>query len=418
MGDKSLLNVKKQDNIYKIKASLFLNDQKNLNLEDYVLVTEANGLKFANAKNQFVLNYNEIQLDNTEIFFDYSSIESNEEIRSEFPNSLKNFASINQQETKKGFFMLFKKAKSAIPNSEKIKAVYLNPSEVKNIIELKKNISTSYLKTLKSDDKYWNYQLFNEKSNPRILHWSQHVQEKKHFLNDVNANIGKERLTINDNSKKGKKYSFRYEQIMNCQGTNNQDLQTKLKETFNDKSIIPDCCVSYEINWKGEQREDIFCSTNLNQIRCKADIEIFKKTIMDKCISAGVKGFFKNLSEYEFDMEHYLAKATNLNKLKNYRTLKFLDDLKILNIRNTPHFSNVSKYLDLFSKFFDKYYPLLQKESKSFDKDLTGRKSIIDIESKKGKIILSEDDIYTKVIENINSQNTETISEDLKQFLK
>ena len=70
--DKSLLNVvinfflifnfllqKKQDNIYKIKASLFLNDQKNLNLEDYVLVTEANGLKFANAKNQFVLNYNE-----------------------------------------------------------------------------------------------------------------------------------------------------------------------------------------------------------------------------------------------------------------------------------------------------------------------------------------------------------------------
>ena len=97
--------------------------------------------------------------------------------------------------------MLFKKAKSAIPNSEKLKAVYLNPSEVKNIIELKKNISTSYLKTLKSDDKYWNYQLFNEKSNPRILHWSQHVQEKKHFLNDVNANIGKERLTINDNVK-------------------------------------------------------------------------------------------------------------------------------------------------------------------------------------------------------------------------
>lgn len=50
---------KKQDNIYKIKANLFINDQKKLDLEEYALITESNGLKFANAKNQFVLNYNE-----------------------------------------------------------------------------------------------------------------------------------------------------------------------------------------------------------------------------------------------------------------------------------------------------------------------------------------------------------------------
>lgn len=205
---------------------------------------------------------------------------------------------------------------------------------------------------------------------------------------------------------------------MNCQGLNNNELQNKLKETFNNKSIIPECCVSYEINWKGERKEDIFCSRNLNQIRCKADIEIFKKTIMSKCISNGVKEFFKNLSEYEFDMEHYLAKASNLNKLKNFRILSFLNELKIISFRNIPHFANIRKYLDLFSKFFDKYFSLMQKESKTFEIDVQRKKSIIDIESKKGKIILSEDDILNKVLDNITSQSTEVISEELKQFLK
>lgn len=113
---------------------------------------------------------------------------------------MKLFDSIDQKETKKGFFMLFKKSKSAIPNSDKLKAVYINPFEVKKIIEIKKNISTNYLKALTSDNKFWNFQLFNEKTNPRIFHWSERQQGNNYVLNDINASIGKERLTINNNN--------------------------------------------------------------------------------------------------------------------------------------------------------------------------------------------------------------------------
>lgn len=142
---------------------------------------------------------------------DYSTIDSNKEIRSEFENSMKIFASIYHQETKKGFFMLFKKPKSAIGDTEKLKMVYIypfedyegdDPEKFKNLIEIKRNISTSYLKSLTSDNKFWKFQLFDDKSNPHILHWSENQSENKFVLNDVYTTIANEGITISENKVK------------------------------------------------------------------------------------------------------------------------------------------------------------------------------------------------------------------------
>lgn len=156
-----------------------------------------------------------IQIHNSEIFLDYSIVDSNKEIRSEFPDTMKSFASIYHQETKKGFFMLFKKPDTA-KTTGKLKMVYIYPFEeeegtdtekFKNLLEIKKNISTFYLKSLSSDNKFWKFQLFDENAHTHILHWSEHLQENKYVLNDVYATMQKEGITFSDNNVK-KKFNF------------------------------------------------------------------------------------------------------------------------------------------------------------------------------------------------------------------
>lgn len=204
--------------------------------------------------------------------------------------------------------------------------------------------------------------------------------------------------------------------MLNCEGSVDPDLINKIEKHYTNKSINAACCVSYEINWWGYQTEDIFCSKSQSQKKCTAEVEIFKKSLMEKCISVGVKEFFKDLSKFDFDINNWLAKASSLDKIRSFNTFRVLKEQKILNFRNKNHFSPIRKYLELFAKFMPTYYPLLEKHGKNLKK-IYNKNKPKGIAAKENMTTL-KDDLYDKVIENLTSQSLNEIPDDIKEVVK
>lgn len=204
--------------------------------------------------------------------------------------------------------------------------------------------------------------------------------------------------------------------MLNCEGTVDPEMINKIEKKYVNKSVNAKCCVSYEINWWGYITEDIFCSKNPSKLKCSAEIEIFKKSLLEKCIKVGAKEFFKDLSKVDFDINNYLAKASSLDKIRYSNIFKTLKEKKILNFRNKNHFAPIRKYLELFSKFMPSYYPALEKQGnlmkKIYDKNKPKSKKIGD------SMTTLKDDIYDKVLENLTSQSLNEIPEDMKNVIK
>jgi hypothetical protein len=152
-------------------------------------------------------------------------------------------------------------------------------------------------------------------------------------------------------------------------------------------------------------------------MKCLLEIEIFKKSILDRCFSIGIKEFYSALLKFDFDIELFLDKAYSLDKIRYFNILKIIKDYKLLNFRNNPHFCAIKKYLDVLSKFFNQYYPLLEKEvntMKSFyNKNQT--KNEVD---KNEKMTTEKEDIYNKIIENLISQSINQIPDEVKEVVR
>merc|ERR1712032_1358925 len=100
-----------------------------------------------------------------------------------------------------------------------------------------------------------------------------------------------------------------------------------------------------------------------------------KKSLMEKCISTGVKQFFKDLSKKDFDINNWIAKASSLDKIRYFNLFRVLKENKILNFRNKINFAPIRKFLELFSKFTPTYYPILEKQGKDIKKIYEKNKS-------------------------------------------
>lgn len=108
------------------------------------------------------------------------------------------------EETKKGFFLIFKKT-TAITN-EKIKMAYVSPFEEndgdadnrKNFVEIKRKVLENYVKNLTDDEKYWKFQLFDENDHLAVLHWSEYLQKSELVFNEIYATMQKEGLVVNN----------------------------------------------------------------------------------------------------------------------------------------------------------------------------------------------------------------------------
>lgn len=145
-------------------------------------------------------------MEKSEIFFDYSEVDANKNIRSEFVKSLEAFVSVYHSEKKKGFFLTFKKHIALQGNVEKIKMAYVSPFEDddgdpdnhQNLDKIKKSVLQNYVKTLTVDDKYWKFQLFEENDHLAVLHWSEYLSKNELIFREIFATNQKEGLIVND----------------------------------------------------------------------------------------------------------------------------------------------------------------------------------------------------------------------------
>lgn len=141
--------------------------------------------------------------------------------------------------------------------------------------------------------------------------------------------------------------------------------------------------------------------------------------MLNNCLLIGVKEFFRDLSQNDFDFDLFLNKASSTDKIKYFNILKILKNYKILNFRNNPHFNSIRKYLDFFAKFYTQYFPLMEKEGKRME-SIYNRNKIIrnKEENSNDKMTTIKDAIFLKVLENLISQNLNGINEELRDIVK
>lgn len=214
------------------------------------------------------------------------------------------------------------------------------------------------------------------------------------------------------------KYTFRYDQIMNCEGDYNIDLLNSINKGVSEQIKENKCCVSYDVNWGGYITSDLFCSKIPNNLKCLTEIELFRKTILNKCISKGVKQLFKYLSTFDFDFESWIIKATSQEKIRFYNVFRILKNYKVLFYKNEFYFRSIKKYLDYFSVNFLKNYSVLEKHGIFLTKNLY-ENQLIRRNQVENMMTSIQEDTFQKVLEDIIEQSIDTeITVSIRKVLK
>lgn len=147
------------------------------------------------------------------------------------------------------------------------------------------------------------------------------------------------------------KYSFRFDQIINCRG----DEASTLKKVLNPEISTlfkPDyCCVSYLVDWNNNGVKNMFCSMYEKSWKCKVDIKIFQSTLYNHCLT-------QNLEK--------INQQKKINKDLGKIQIPFLERANILSTLREVDRINPDNIWDKNSHF----NKLLSNEKKTLKKDI------------------------------------------------
>ncbi len=103
--------------------------------------------------------------------------------------------------------MLFNKLIKLNDGTEKLRIVYIEPSEIDNQNEIQNEdqikifqnkIFENYINFLSVDNnKYWKFQIFNENDQLELLHWSEYINLNKLFYDNIYTTMLAEGIVIN-----------------------------------------------------------------------------------------------------------------------------------------------------------------------------------------------------------------------------
>ena len=93
------------------------------------------------------------------------------------------------------------------------------------------------------------------------------------------------------------KFSFRYDQIINCRGMEPKIVKDSLDKTVATKFKSNECCIAYSVDWSLKPLNDMFCSLYKRSQRCKLDIKIFQATMYGHCLKYNIKKLENYLKE-------------------------------------------------------------------------------------------------------------------------
>ena len=184
------------------------------------------------------------------------------------------------------------------------------------------------------------------------------------------TSFSNEGLVLNeskDYDPKQVKFSFRFDQIVQCTG----DEASSLKQTLNQKiaSLFREdqCCISYMVDWNQKGVKIMFCSMYATEWKCRVDIKVFSSTIYSYCLEQNLE----KINRIKKVVRNDLSKA----KLYFLERVSMISDLKSVQEFNLESMWDKLSY---FYKMVEEEKKVVKEDLfvslKAFDKDIADTK--------------------------------------------
>lgn len=157
------------------------------------------------------------------------------------------------------------------------------------------------------------------------------------------------------------KFSFRYDQLVDCSPFEAASLKKILPEKLSSLYKPDDCCVSYLTDWSMKGIKNMFCSMYKTFVQCKSDIKIFSSTMYEYCIADKIENFNRVLKKLKNDLTkanfYFLELSGYINmlnevihkNLENYQNPESKLHADIVNLKK-----DAKRYKKILLKLFEK----------------------------------------------------------------
>jgi len=188
--------------------------------------------------------------------------------------------------------------------------------------------------------KIQNYRL---KQNIQIQYYDplEKINTENPKLPNFYTSFAKEGLVMNADSNyvpTQVKYSFRFDQVVECNGGEASTLRAILNPVIQGLFRPDYCCVSYLVDWQQKGVKNMFCSMYQKDWKCKADIKIFQATLYQYCITNQIEKLNKVLIEYN----------GNIRESKLY----FLERAAVITVIREILYTDIEIYMDQSSYLY------------------------------------------------------------------
>ena len=134
------------------------------------------------------------------------------------------------------------------------------------------------------------------------------------------------------------KQSFRYDQIIDCDGFSAIDLKAAIGKEIADLYRDDSCCISYLTNWDGVGSKIMICSAYKTLWKCQIDIKIIRSTMYDLCMRNKIKDFFAAR------LQGHPKSTLNLNMIERIGVIDTMFLMRSFNLTTYPT-NNTMEYL-------------------------------------------------------------------------
>lgn len=231
------------------------------------------------------------------------------------------------------------------------------------------NFVAYYTKKIVEEKNLMKIQNYRLKQNIEIQYYDpmEKINLENPKLPNFHTSFAKEGLVLNEDGHydpRKVKYSFRFDQVVECNGGEASTLKSILNPVISGLFKPDYCCVSYLIDWQQKGVKNMFCSMYQKDWKCKVDIKIFQSTLYQFCIINQIEKLNKVLVQTN----------NNISESKLY----FLERASIITVIREILYTDIEIYMDQSSYLFY----LVSKEKKRAKYDLYDALRSFDLETK------------------------------------
>lgn len=153
---------------------------------------------------------------------------------------------------------------------------------------------------------------------------------------------------IDDLDPQNVKYSFRYDQMINCRADESKYIKDTFPREVADLFSSDQCCAGYTVEWNMKPLQNFFCSEKKSN-DCALEIKLFKSFMFNKCMDYGLKTLKRILSLNHFSLEQAkmsfttrsllinVMKEINMLRLEKITSAYFKKEISIYKQKSTQH---------------------------------------------------------------------------------